>query len=165
MPGEEAMPGRPRLLELASERVVVLDGAMGTMIQAAAPAPEDFRGLDGCNEILVETRPDLILDIHAAYLQAGCDAVETDTFGANGVVLGEYGVAARTEELNRIAASLARRAALDFSSPDRPRFVLGSIGPGTRLPSLGHISFQDLVGAFEPQVRGLLAGGADAHCI
>ena len=159
------MARRPGLLELAQEKVLVLDGAMGTMIQRAAPADDDFRGLEGCNEILVETRPDLIIDIHAAYFDAGCDVVETNTFGANGVVLAEYGIADRTEELNRIAAALAREAAADFSTPDRPRYVLGSIGPGTRLPSLGHIEFLDLKAAFEPQVRGLLAGGADAVCI
>ncbi len=159
------MTRRPGLLELMKEKVVVLDGAMGTMIQRAAPADEDFRGLEGCNEILVESRPDLILDIHAAYFDAGCDVVETNTFGANGVVLAEYGIPERTEELNRVAAALARRAASDFSTADRPRYVLGSIGPGTRLPSLGHIDFLDLKAAFEPQVRGLLAGGADAVCI
>ncbi len=159
------MTRRPGLMELAAEKVVVLDGAMGTMIQRAGPAPEDFRGLDGCNEILVESRPDMIRDIHAAYFEAGCDVAETNTFGANGVVLVEYGIPERTEDLNRQAAIIARQVADDFSTPDRPRYVLGSIGPGTRLPSLGHIDFLDLKAAFEPQVRGLLAGGADAICI
>jgi len=159
------MTGRPELLELAAEKVLVIDGAMGTMIQRAAPAPDDFRGMEGCNEILVETRADMVRGIHAAYLAAGCDVVETNTFGANRIVLAEYGIADRTEALNRIAASLARDAAADLSTPDRPRYVLGSVGPGMRLPSLGHIGFQELKAAFEPQVRGLLGGGADALCI
>ena len=159
------MSERPGLLELAAEKVIVLDGAMGTMIQRAAPAPEDFRGLEGCNEILVESRPDIISGIHAAYFDAGCDVVETDTFSANGVVLAEYGIQARTEELNRVAADLARGVAADFSTLDRPRYVMGSVGPGTRLPSLGHIGFQELKAAFEPQVRGLISGGVDAICI
>ena len=159
------MAERPGLLELAAEKVIVLDGAMGTMIQRAALAPEDFRGLEGCNELLVESRPDIISGIHAAYFEAGCDVVETDTFSANRVVLAEYGIQARTEELNRVAANLARGIAADFTTPDRPRYVLGSIGPGTRLPSLGHIGFQELKAAFEPQVRGLVSGGVDAICI
>ena len=143
---EVAMAGQLGLLELAAEKVIVLDGAMGTMIQRAAPATDDFRGLDGCNEILVESRPDMISEIHAAYLEAGCDVVETNTFSANGVVLAEYGIQARTEELNRVAADLARGITADFTTPDRPRYVMGSVGPGTRLPSLGHIGFQESIG-------------------
>lgn len=153
------------LLELAKRKVVVLDGAMGTMIQAREPGVEDFSGNEGCNEILVATRPDIISDIHAAYFDAGCDAVETNTFGANGVVLSEYGLEDRTFELNRTAASLARQVADRYATADAPRMVIGSVGPGTRLPSLGHISLDDLIAAFEPQMRGLVEGGADAICI
>ncbi len=156
---------RLNLLDVARERVVVLDGAMGTSIQAAQLSPDDFQGKDGCNELLVVTRPDTIRSIHAGFLRVGCDVVETNTFGANRVVLAEYGIADRTEELNHKAAALARAVADDFSTPAQPRFVLGSVGPGTKLPSLGQISFDDLAGAFLPQMRGLLAGGVDAICI
>lgn len=154
-----------KLSDLLGKKVLFLDGAMGTMIQQANVAPEDFRGLDGCNEILVESRPDVISGIHSAYLEAGCDLIETNTFGANGVVLREYGVEHLTEKLNRRAAELAREVADGYGRPDKPRFVVGSVGPGTRLPSLGHIDFPDLVAAFEPQFVGLIEGGADAVCI
>lgn len=153
------------LRTLLGEKVIFLDGAMGTMIQQANVEPEDFRGLDGCNEILVESRPDVIRSIHAAYLEAGSDMVETNTFGANGVVLNEYGIAHRTEELNVTASRLAREVADAYSRSGAPRFVLGSVGPGTRLPSLGHISFEELVAAFLPQFVGLIRGGVDAVCI
>jgi 5-methyltetrahydrofolate--homocysteine methyltransferase len=150
------------LLELATRRIVVLDGAMGTEIQRRAPSPGDFRGAEGCNEVLVESRPDLVLDIHRSYLDAGADVIETDSFGANAVVLREYGLASRVFELNRAAASLARQAADEASTPDRPRFVAGSVGPGTRLPSLGQATFGELRETFRDQVAGLLAGGVDA---
>jgi 5-methyltetrahydrofolate--homocysteine methyltransferase len=153
------------LIDAARERVVVLDGAMGTSIQVARPSPDDFEGKDGCNELLVVTRPDIVRSIHAGFLRVGCDVVETNTFGANGVVLAEYGIADRTEQLNHRAAALARAVASDFSTPAQPRYVLGSVGPGTKLPSLGQISFDALSNAFLPQMRGLLAGGVDAICI
>ncbi len=138
---------------------------MGTTLQQASLSPEDFQGLDGCNEILVASRPDVIESVHAGFFAAGCDVAETNTFGANGVVLGEYGIPERTEELNTVAARLARNVADQFSTPDRPRYVLGSIGPGTRLPSLGHIGFDDLAAAFLPQILGLMRGGVHALCI
>ncbi len=159
------MNQRPPLLSLAAEQVIVLDGAMGTTLQQAALSVDDFQGLDGCNEILVASRPDVISSVHAGFFAAGCDVAETNTFGANGVVLSEYGIPERTEELNLIAARLACDVAAQFSTPDRPRYVLGSIGPGTRLPSLGHISFDDLSAAFRPQILGLMKGGVDALCI
>jgi len=153
------------LLRLAGEKVIVLDGAMGTSLQRYKLNIDDFRGLEGCNDILVETRPDVVKEIHAGYLDAGCDVIETNTFGTNGIVLAEYGMAERTLELNRTGAAVAREVAEDFSSPDRPRYVLGSVGPGTKLPSLGQVSFDELRAAFVPQFRGLMQGGADAVCI
>ena len=150
-------------LRALSERVLVLDGGFGTWMQAYDLGPDDFGGLDleGCNENLVATRPDLITAMHADYLATGCDAVETATFGAFGLVLNEYDIADRAYDLNVAAAKLAKDVATDFSTPDRPRWVVGSIGPGTRLPSLGAISFADLRNDYEVQASGLLAGGAD----
>lgn len=159
------MNRRPSILEFARQQVVVLDGAMGTTLQQADISIDDFVGLEGCNEILVETRPDAIRAVHEGFFAAGCDAAETNTFGANGVVLSEYGIPERTFELNQMAAKLAREVASGFESPGRPRYVLGSIGPGTRLPSLGHITFDELSAAFLPQVLGLMDGGAEALCV
>ncbi len=147
------------------ERVLIFDGAMGTSIQDRGLSPDDFGGKDGCNEILVLTRPRIIREIHAGFLDVGCDAVETDTFGASRLVLGEYDLADRAYEINRAAARLAREVTDDFSTPERPRFVVGSIGPGTRLPSLGQIAFDELVGMYAEQARGLLDGGADVLLI
>jgi 5-methyltetrahydrofolate--homocysteine methyltransferase len=152
-------------LERVQQKVLVLDGAMGTRIQALGLTPDDFAGVEGCNELLVETRPDAIRAIHASYLEVGCDAIETDSFGSNEVVLAEYGLAGRAHGLSLAAARLARGVADDFSSPDRPRYVVGSVGPGTRLPSLGQIGFDVLREAFLPQFQGLLEGGVDALCI
>ena len=134
---------------------------MGTSIQDRNLGPEDFDGKDGCNEILVLTRPQLIREIHASFLTVGCDAIETNSFGASRLVLGEYELAERAYEINRTAAQLAREVAADFSTPDRPRFVVGAMGPGTRLPSLGQIGFDDLVAMYTEQTRGLMDGGAD----
>jgi 5-methyltetrahydrofolate--homocysteine methyltransferase len=143
------------------ERVLVFDGAMGTSIQERNLALDDFDGREGCNEILVLTRPRLVQEIHASFLAVGCDAVETNTFGASRLVLGEYDLAERAYEINRAAARLAREVAADFSTPEQPRFVVGSLGPGTRLPSLGQISFDELVAMSREQAQGLLDGGAD----
>ncbi|HZU43658.1 MAG TPA: homocysteine S-methyltransferase family protein, partial [Terriglobales bacterium] len=128
-------------LQTVRERVVVYDGAMGTNIQVRQPSPDDFWGKEGCNEILVLSRPDLIRDIHASFLGVGCDVVETDTFGASRVVLAEYQLEDKVAEINRAAARVAREAADEFSAKDKPRFVAGSMGPTTKLPSLGHITF------------------------
>src|SRR6478609_4734632 len=128
------------------ERVLIFDGAFGTWVQGQQLGPDDFGGeaLEGCNEHLVLSRPDLIRQMHREYFEAGVDAVETATFGAFGVVLAEYDIAAQAYELNVTAARLAKEVAAEFSTEDRPRFVIGSIGPGTKLPSLGHIEFATL---------------------
>ncbi|HZM81419.1 MAG TPA: homocysteine S-methyltransferase family protein, partial [Candidatus Limnocylindrales bacterium] len=153
---------RPDLLSLLSQRVVVADGAMGTMLQAADPTLDDFDGHEGCNEILNITRPEIVRGVHEAYLAAGSDAVETNTFGANLANLGEYGISHRIGELSEAGARLAREVADKWSTPDRPRFVLGSIGPGTKLPTLGHVDYSTLRDAYQQNAEGLLAGGADA---
>ncbi len=147
------------------ERVLIFDGAMGTSIQDRNLTPDDFGGKDGCNEILVLTKPQVIREIHASFLEVGCDAIETNTFGASRLVLGEYDLGDRAYEINRAAARLAREVASDFSTPDHPRFVVGSIGPGTRLPSLGQITFDDLAAMYEEQARGLIDGGAEVLLI
>ncbi len=150
-------------LGAARERVVVFDGGGGTNLQLRELGPDDFGGpaLEGCNEILVATRPDVVAELHASFFEVGCDVVETNTFGAFAVPLSEYGIADRAEELNETAARLARSVAADFSTPDRPRWVAGSIGPGTKFPSLGNIRFAELRDAYEVQARGLLTGGVD----
>ena len=156
-------PAPNDFLAAARERVVVYDGAMGTGIQQLELTPDDFGGeaLEGCNELLVVTRPDVIRQLHAEYLEVGVDVIETDTFGAFGVPLAEYDIAERTYELNVAAARLAKEVAADFSTPDKPRWVSGSIGPGTRFASLGQIRFAELRDLYEEQCRGLLDGGVD----
>ncbi|MGH9794576.1 MAG: methionine synthase [Candidatus Acidiferrales bacterium] len=152
------------LRELLSQRILVLDGAMGTMLQARDLTPADFGGpqLEGCNENLVVTRPDVVLDIHRAYLAAGADIIETNTFGGTPIVLAEYNLADKAYELNKRAAELARQAAVEASKPARPRFVAGSIGPTTKAISVtGGVTFDGLRQAFYEQARGLLDGGAD----
>ncbi|MCA1834631.1 MAG: methionine synthase [Actinomycetota bacterium] len=146
-------------LEALSKRVVIFDGAMGTQIQNAALTLDDFWGKEGNSEVLNLSRPDVIRAIHAAYFEAGSDAVETNTFGANLVVQGEYEMADQVYDLNVAGARLAKEAAASFT--DRPRWVAGSIGPGTKLPSLGHTTFDDLATSYGIQARGLIDGGAD----
>ncbi|WP_425956939.1 methionine synthase [Xylanimonas sp. McL0601] len=153
------------LLEAVRTRVVVADGAMGTMIQAADPTLEDYEGHEGCNEVLNVSRPDIIASVHDAYLEAGVDAVETNTFGANWSNLGDYGIDDRIRELARAGAAIARERADAFATDDRPRWVLGSMGPGTKLPSLGHTTYAHLRETFAEQAAGLLEGGADALLI
>ncbi len=162
------------LLDAIRERVVVLDGGMGTSIQDLELAADDFGGpdLEGCNEVLVRTRPDVIEGIHASFLEVGCDAVETDTFGGAPWVLDEYGLGDDCEELNRLAAEVARRACDRFAADGGPRWVIGSIGPGTRAPTLSlgkdpattrdFIDVATMEAGYARQVRGLLEGGADA---
>ena len=155
---------RRALLDALESRILILDGAMGTMIQQANLSASDFGGpqLEGCNEVLVRTRPDAILSIHRAYLEAGADIIETDTFGGTPLVLGEYGLAAEARELNSRAAALARQAADEFSTTARPRFVAGSMGPTTRAISVtGNVTFDELRETFYEQAMGLLQGGAD----
>ncbi|HEX2810880.1 MAG TPA: homocysteine S-methyltransferase family protein, partial [Kineosporiaceae bacterium] len=144
------------------ERVLVADGAMGTMLQAADLTLDDFEGHEGCNEVLNVTRSDIVRSVHDAYLEVGVDCIETNTFGANLANLGEYGQQHRIYELARAGAEIARRAADDWSTPDHPRFVIGSIGPGTKLPSLGHAPFAALRDAYQEQAAALIDGGADA---
>ena len=144
-----------------TQRVVVADGAMGTMIQARNPSMEDFQQLEGCNEILNITRPDLIADIHREYFRAGSDAVETNTFGANLANLAEYGIESRIYELAKAGGQIAKDVAKEFSA-DKERWVIGSLGPGTKLPTLGHTTYEILKKAYREAARGLIDGGADA---
>lgn len=148
-------------LDTLKDRIVVFDGAMGTNIQVQNLTPDDFGGLDGCNEYLVVTKPEAVEKVHAGFLEVGCDVVETDTFGAASIVLAEYDIADRAYELNLKAAQIAKRVAADFSTRERPRWVAGSMGPTTKLPSLGHISYNDMTRSYYDQVRGLVDGGAD----
>ncbi|MGP0108359.1 MAG: methionine synthase [Acidimicrobiales bacterium] len=150
-------------LQAVAERVVIFDGAMGTNLQLAELTAEDFGGpdLEGCNELLVVSRPDAVDRVHRSFFEVGCDVVETDTFGAFAPVLAEYGQAHRVRELNQAAAALARGAADDFSTPDRPRWVAGSIGPGTKFPTLGQIRYAELRDAYEEQAAALIEGGVD----
>jgi len=145
-----------------AERVVVADGAMGTMLQAHDLTLDDFEGHEGCNEILNVTRPDVVRSVHDAYLEVGVDCVETNTFGANLGNRAEYDIAERIGELAEAGARIAREAADHWSTPDRPRWVLGSAGPGTKLPTLGHVTFGKLRDAYQQQVEGMVAGGVDA---
>ncbi|MFJ3494736.1 methionine synthase [Streptomyces sp. NPDC086091] len=151
------------LREALATRVVVADGAMGTMLQAQEPTLEDFQNLEGCNEILNVTRPDIVRSVHEEYFSAGVDCVETNTFGANFAAMAEYDIPERVLELSEAGARIARETADAFAARDgRTRWVLGSIGPGTRLPTLGHVAYGVLRDAFEQNAEGLIAGGADA---
>ncbi|GAA3368916.1 methionine synthase [Streptomyces sannanensis] len=151
------------LREALATRVVVADGAMGTMLQAQDPTPADFQNLEGCNEILNVTRPDIVRSVHDAYFAVGVDCVETNTFGANHAALGEYGIPERIFELSEAGARVAREAADAHTERDgRVRWVLGSIGPGTKLPTLGHTTFDVLHEGYRQNAAGLIAGGADA---
>ena len=164
-PSPHPTHGRGSLRDALSKRVVVADGAMGTMLQAADPSLDDFQGYEGCNEILNVTRPELVASVHDAYFAVGVDCVETNTFGANLANLGEYDITDRIYELAEAGAAIARRAADGWSTPGHPRWVLGSVGPGTKLPSLGHAPYAILRDAYQQQVAGLAAGGADAILI
>ena len=152
-------------LETVRERVVIYDGAMGTQIQERNLSLDDFWGKENCSEVLVLSRPDVIKDIHAAYFKAGADVVETDTFGGSSIVLREFDLQDRVHEINKRAAELAREVAADFSGNGKPRFVAGSIGPGTKLPSLGHIGYDAMWQAYLEQALGLIEGGVDVLLI
>ena len=143
--------------------VIVFDGAMGTSIQAQNLTAEDFGGpqYEGCNEYLVHTKPEAIEKVHRSFLEAGADVIETDTFGGTSIVLGEYDLADQAYYLNKTAAQLAKGVVAEYSIPEKPRFVAGSIGPGTKLPTLGHIDFDTLKNSYVEQVEGLYDGGAD----
>jgi 5-methyltetrahydrofolate--homocysteine methyltransferase len=156
------MNNKSGLLDLIKTRVLVADGAMGTMIQRFDLSLDDFNGLEGCNEILNETKPEIIEQIHLEYFEAGSDAVETNSFGCNLANLAEYGIEDQIFELSRLSSVIARKAADQINGN---RFVIGSIGPGTKLPSLGHTDFKTLFDAYSLNSRGLLEGGADALLI
>jgi 5-methyltetrahydrofolate--homocysteine methyltransferase len=152
------------LRELLAERILVLDGAMGTMLQQRDLTAADFGGaaLEGCNENLVRTRPDVVLDIHRKYFEAGADIVETNSFGSTPLVLAEYGLQADALELNKRAAALARQAAEEFSTPGKPRFVAGSMGPTTKAITVtGGVTFEGLQDSYYVQAKGLIEGGSD----
>ncbi len=148
-------------LKTVRERVVVYDGAMGTAIQARNPSVDDFWGKEGYNDILVLSRPDIIREIHASYLEAGADVIETDTFNSTGIVMAEYGMEDEVAKVNEAAARLAREVANDYSKNGKRRFVAGSMGPTTKLPSLGHIKTDDMVAAYTAQATALINGGVD----
>jgi 5-methyltetrahydrofolate--homocysteine methyltransferase len=151
------------LREALASRVVVADGATGTMLQSLEPSLEDFEGLEGCNEVLSVTRPDLVDSVHVAYLDAGVDCIKTNTFGGNYSALAEYEIADRVFELSRASGELARAAAdRSWLSSGSQRWVLGSMGPGTKLPTLGHVEYEVLRDAYQASAEGLLEGGADA---
>ncbi len=145
-----------------SRRVVIADGAMGTMLQGFDLTMNDFDQLEGCNEVLNRTRPDIVRAIHDGYFDVGVDAVETNTFGSNLSALGEYGIADQIFSLSETAARIASDSAAAYSTPERTRWVLGSVGPGTKLPTLGHVAYSQLRDAYQAQVEGMLAGGIDA---
>src|SRR5947207_8420667 len=148
-------------LQSVREHVVIYDGAMGTNIQKRNPTLDDYWGKENCSEVLVLSRPDIIRDIHADFFRVGCDIVETNTFGATRTVLSEFGLQDRVAEINLAAVKLAKDVAQQFSSNGKPRFVAGSMGPTTKLPSLGHISFDNMAAGYEEQASALIEGGVD----
>ena len=151
------------ILDHLSDRVLLCDGAMGSLVQVLDLTVErDFDGHENCTDILSRTRPDVVRDIHIRYFAAGADMVETNTFGASPITLGEFGLEAEAFALNQRSAELAREAAEEFRGDGRQRFVIGSVGPGTKLPSLGHIDYDRLEAALVTQCAGLIAGGVDA---
>ncbi|MEK6675950.1 MAG: methionine synthase, partial [Planctomycetota bacterium] len=153
------------ILDLARQHILVFDGAMGTGVMKRELPLSDYRGKENCTEIIVLTRPDVVADIHRAYLSVGCDAVMTNTFGANKVVFAEFDLVEHTYEINKKAAEIAREACKSFHRPNRPRFVVGSMGPGTKLPSLLQTTWDILLDSYTEQARGLLDGGVDAIVI
>jgi 5-methyltetrahydrofolate--homocysteine methyltransferase len=150
------------ILETLSQRVMVGDGAMGTQLQEADLTLDDFRGLEGCNEILNETRPDVLETIHRNYFEAGADAVETNTFGCNMSNLGDYDIADRVRDLSQRGTAIARRVADELTTPEHKRYVLGSMGPGTKLPTLGHTEYHVIRDAYAQAALGMVEAGADA---
>src|ERR687883_272350 len=155
------------LLETLKERIVVFDGAMGTNLQAQNLTVDDFGGpqFEGCPEYLLISKPEAIEKVHTAFFDVGCDVIETNSFGGTSVVLAEYQIPHMAYELNFKAAELAKRIANDYSIKEKPRWVAGSMGPGTKLPTLGHITYRDLKAAYGEQVRGLFDGGVDMFIV
>ncbi len=156
-----------KFFDILKERVLVFDGATGSNLQTFNLTEEDFGGkeFEGCNEYLCKSNPDVVRQLHSYFLQAGCDIIETNSFGSNSIVLAEYGIAELDYDLSLRAARIARIAADDFSERGKQRFVAGSIGPTTKLPSLGHIKFDEMEAAYYRQMSGLMDGGADIFCI
>jgi 5-methyltetrahydrofolate--homocysteine methyltransferase len=138
------MSSQANLLDQARRRILIFDGAMGTYLKELGITADDYKDHPGCNEYLVISRPDLISRVHRDYLSAGADIIETDTFGGAPHILAEHGLAEQAFDMNKTAASLARRAADEFSGPQKPRFVAGSMGPGSKIPSLGQVGFDGL---------------------
>ena len=151
------------LLDTLKERIVVFDGAMGTNLQVQNLTLDDFGGprFEGCNENLLVTRPDAVENVHVGFLEVGCDVIETNSFNGTPVDFAEYGIGDKAYDMNVLAARLAKRVASDYSTKEKPRWVAGSMGPGRKLPTLGHISYTELRDAYSVQVRGLLDGGVD----
>ena len=153
---------RPHLLEALAAQVLLCDGGMGSRVQAAdLDVIKDYWDNENCTEILNLSRPDLVREIHRGYFEAGADMVLTNTFGSSPITLGEFDLTDKTDEINRRAVELAREAAESFSD-GRHRYVIGDVGPGTKLPSLGHIKYDDLEAALTQQCRGLVNAGVDA---
>jgi 5-methyltetrahydrofolate--homocysteine methyltransferase len=154
-------------LEILREKIIVFDGATGTHLQGQNLTADDFGGerLAGCNEYLVVSKPSAVENVHRDYLEAGCDVIETNSFGGASIVLAEYDLQDRAYELNFKAAQIAKRIAQDYSNNGHRRFVAGSLGPTTKLPSLGHISFKEMAASFHEQAKGLIEGGADLLCV
>jgi 5-methyltetrahydrofolate--homocysteine methyltransferase len=148
-------------LQLVNQRVVIYDGAMGTNIHKHKPTVDDYRGKENCSEVLNLSRPDIIRSVHAGFLEVGCDVIETNTFGGMSIVLNEFGLGDRVKEINVAAAKLAKDIAAQFSTKDKPRFVAGSIGPGTKMPSLGHIGYEEMLNSYEEHASALIEGGVD----
>lgn len=156
-----------KFYEALKERVLIFDGAMGTNLQAQNLSADDYGGkeFEGCNEYLIITKPEAVKKVHLDFLEAGADIIETNTFGSNEVVLSEYNLKHLAYEISKKSAQLAKDLAVQFSTNEKPRFVAGSIGPGTKLPSLGHITFRELEKSYYPQISGLVDGGVDLLCI
>ncbi len=150
-------------LDILNEKIIVFDGATGTHLQGQNLTPDDFGGeqYNGCNEYLVITKPSAVENVHQDYLDAGCDVIETNSFGGTSIVLSEYDLAKQSYDLNLKAAQIAKKVAGDFSLGGHPRFVSGSMGPTTKLPSLGHISFKEMAQSYRVQAQGLVKGGVD----
>ena len=153
--------------EILHGKILVFDGATGTNLQRQNLTADDFGGesLQGCNEYLVVTKPSAVEKVHVDFLTAGADVIETDTFGGTSLVLAEYGLQDHAYELSRTAAAIAKKCATEYSSVNHPRFVAGSIGPTTKLPSLGHVDFETMRKSFYDQMAGLIDGGSDLFCI
>ena len=156
-----------KFLDLLKEKIVVFDGAMGSNLQAQELTIEDWGGqnFENCSENLLYTKPEAIETVHLGFLDAGVDVIETNSFGGSEVVLAEFGIVEKTYDVNLKAAQLAKRLANDYSTKNHPRFIAGSMGPGTKLPTLGHISYQNLKHAYDEQVRGLYDGGVDMFIV